>query len=44
MFMQLWHEGAVRREGGDGEYADAPTLNPWPASNANGRKRMLPSE
>ena len=25
MFMQLWHEGAVRREGGDGEYADAPT-------------------
>jgi 2,4-dienoyl-CoA reductase-like NADH-dependent reductase (Old Yellow Enzyme family) len=28
MFMQLWHEGAVRREGGDGEYADAPTLSP----------------
>jgi len=28
MFFQLWHEGAVRREGGDGPYADAPTLSP----------------
>ena len=28
MFLQLWHEGAVRREGGDGPYADAPTLSP----------------
>jgi 2,4-dienoyl-CoA reductase-like NADH-dependent reductase (Old Yellow Enzyme family) len=28
MFLQLWHEGAVRREGGDGPYADSPTLSP----------------
>src|SRR4029077_11177313 len=28
MFLQLWHEGAVRREGGDGPYADVPTLSP----------------
>jgi 2,4-dienoyl-CoA reductase-like NADH-dependent reductase (Old Yellow Enzyme family) len=28
MFLQLWHEGAVRREGGDGPYADAATLSP----------------
>jgi 2,4-dienoyl-CoA reductase-like NADH-dependent reductase (Old Yellow Enzyme family) len=28
MFVQLWHEGAVRREGGDGPYASVPTLSP----------------
>jgi len=28
MLMQLWHEGAVRQEGGDGPYAAAPTLSP----------------
>lgn len=28
MFLQLWHEGAVRREGGDGPYAGEPTLSP----------------
>jgi 2,4-dienoyl-CoA reductase-like NADH-dependent reductase (Old Yellow Enzyme family) len=28
MFLQLWHEGAVRREGGDGPDAHAPTLSP----------------
>ncbi len=28
MFMQLWHEGAVRKEGGDGPYAQYPTLSP----------------
>jgi 2,4-dienoyl-CoA reductase-like NADH-dependent reductase (Old Yellow Enzyme family) len=28
MFMQLWHEGAIRKEGGDGPYAQYPTLSP----------------
>ncbi len=28
MFLQLWHEGAVRREGGDGPDAHLPTLSP----------------
>jgi 2,4-dienoyl-CoA reductase-like NADH-dependent reductase (Old Yellow Enzyme family) len=28
MFMQLWHEGAVRKEGGDGPYSRFPTLSP----------------
>jgi 2,4-dienoyl-CoA reductase-like NADH-dependent reductase (Old Yellow Enzyme family) len=27
-FLQLWHEGAVRPEGGDGPYATYPTLSP----------------
>jgi 2,4-dienoyl-CoA reductase-like NADH-dependent reductase (Old Yellow Enzyme family) len=27
-FLQLWHEGAVRPEGGDGPYARYPTLSP----------------
>ncbi len=26
--MQLWHEGAIRQEGGDGPYAAYPTLSP----------------
>ena len=28
IFVQLWHEGAIRREGGDGPYAAHPTLSP----------------
>jgi 2,4-dienoyl-CoA reductase-like NADH-dependent reductase (Old Yellow Enzyme family) len=28
MLIQLWHEGAVRTEGGDGPYAQYPTLSP----------------
>lgn len=28
MFLQLWHEGAVRQEGGDGPYSLFPTLSP----------------
>ncbi|HEY7338952.1 MAG TPA: hypothetical protein VH639_28945 [Bryobacteraceae bacterium] len=28
MFLQLWHEGAVRKEGGDGPYSRFPTLSP----------------
>lgn len=28
MFVQLWHEGAVRKVGGDGPEAHAPTLSP----------------
>jgi 2,4-dienoyl-CoA reductase-like NADH-dependent reductase (Old Yellow Enzyme family) len=28
LFLQLWHEGAVRREGGDGPLSAEPTLSP----------------
>jgi 2,4-dienoyl-CoA reductase-like NADH-dependent reductase (Old Yellow Enzyme family) len=28
MLIQLWHEGAVRKEGGNGPWSDAPTLSP----------------
>jgi 2,4-dienoyl-CoA reductase-like NADH-dependent reductase (Old Yellow Enzyme family) len=28
MFVQLWHEGAIRQEDGDGPYSYAPTLSP----------------
>jgi len=28
MFVQLWHEGAIRKEGGSGPYAQHPTLSP----------------
>ena len=28
MFLQLWHEGAIRKEGGDGTYSQFPTLSP----------------
>jgi len=28
MFIQLWHEGAIRPEGGDGPYAPYPSLSP----------------
>jgi 2,4-dienoyl-CoA reductase-like NADH-dependent reductase (Old Yellow Enzyme family) len=40
MFMQLWHEGAIRKEGGDGPYAGYPTLSPSGlvrAGKSNGR-------
>ena len=39
-FMQLWHEGAARAEGGDGPYSQFPTLSPsglLSADRANGR-------
>jgi 2,4-dienoyl-CoA reductase-like NADH-dependent reductase (Old Yellow Enzyme family) len=28
IFFQLWHEGAIRREGGNGPYAEHPTISP----------------
>lgn len=28
MLMQLWHEGAIRKEGGDGPYSHHPTVSP----------------
>jgi 2,4-dienoyl-CoA reductase-like NADH-dependent reductase (Old Yellow Enzyme family) len=28
IFLQLWHEGAVRKEGGDGPYSRFPSLSP----------------
>ena len=28
LFIQLWHEGAIRKEGVDGPYANIPTLSP----------------
>ncbi|MGB6942116.1 MAG: hypothetical protein WBE37_06965 [Bryobacteraceae bacterium] len=28
IFVQLWHEGAVRKEGGDGEYSQYRSLSP----------------
>jgi len=28
VLFQLWHEGAIRKEGGDGPYAHYPTLSP----------------
>ena len=40
MFMQLWHEGAIRKEGGDGPYSSYPTLSPSGlirAGKSNGR-------
>src|SRR5579862_1453762 len=40
MLMQLWHEGAIRKEGGSGRYADHPTLSPsglMHGAKANGR-------
>ncbi|MEI9963972.1 MAG: 12-oxophytodienoate reductase [Caulobacteraceae bacterium] len=40
MLMQLWHEGAIRSEGGDGPYAAYPTLSPSGLAHAkkpNGR-------
>lgn len=40
MLIQLWHEGAIRREGGDGPLSRYPTLSPSGlahATRANGR-------
>lgn len=36
MFLQLWHEGAMRKEGGEGRYAQFPSLSP--SGLAHGRK------
>jgi 2,4-dienoyl-CoA reductase-like NADH-dependent reductase (Old Yellow Enzyme family) len=44
ILLQLWHEGAVRREGGDGPFAAYPTLSPSglaAASQKNGRAATL---
>src|SRR5580658_5469067 len=41
MLMQLWHEGAIRKEGGDGPYAEYPSLSPSgliSPSKSNGRE------
>jgi 2,4-dienoyl-CoA reductase-like NADH-dependent reductase (Old Yellow Enzyme family) len=40
MLMQLWHEGAIRQEGGEGPWAAYPTLSPSGLAHAarpNGR-------
>jgi 2,4-dienoyl-CoA reductase-like NADH-dependent reductase (Old Yellow Enzyme family) len=40
MIMQLWHEGAIRKEGGEGPWSAYPTLSPSGfayAGRANGR-------
>ena len=40
IILQLWHEGAIRKEGGDGPWSGHPTLSPSGLShtnNANGR-------
>lgn len=40
MLVQLWHEGSIRRSGGDGPYAEFPTLSPSgliQPGNPNGR-------
>lgn len=44
MLLQLWHEGGLRVEGGDGPYAPYPTLSPSGMANAtreNGRAATL---
>ncbi len=44
MLMQLWHEGAIRPEGGDGPYSAYPTLSPSGLAHAakpNGRAATL---
>ena len=44
MLMQLWHEGAIRQEGGDGPYAAHPTLSPSGLAHGarpNGRAATL---
>jgi len=40
IFLQLWHEGAIRKEGGDGPYSRHPSLSPSgliSPGKANGR-------
>ncbi len=44
MLMQLWHEGAIRQEGGEGPYARYPTLSPSGLAHGarpNGRAASL---
>jgi len=44
MLMQLWHEGAIRKEGGNGPYSQYPTLSPSGLAHAgkpNGRAATL---
>ena len=44
MLMQLWHEGAIRKEGGSGPYSQYPTLSPSGLAHAgkpNGRAATL---
>ena len=44
MLLQLWHEGAIRKEGGDGPYSQFPTLSPSGlvhAGKPNGRAATL---
>ena len=44
MLMQLWHEGAIRKEGGDGPWSQYPTLSPSGLAHAgklNGRAMTL---
>jgi 2,4-dienoyl-CoA reductase-like NADH-dependent reductase (Old Yellow Enzyme family) len=44
MLMQLWHEGAIRQEGGEGPYAQYPTLSPSGLAHGarpNGRAATL---
>ncbi len=38
MFMQLWHEGAVRPEGGDGPHSEYPTVSPSGLHRADERQ------
>ena len=44
MFMQLWHEGAIRKESSEGPFANVPTLSPSGlvmAGKPNGRAATL---
>jgi 2,4-dienoyl-CoA reductase-like NADH-dependent reductase (Old Yellow Enzyme family) len=44
MLMQLWHEGAIRQEGGEGPWAQYPTLSPSGLAHGarpNGRAATL---
>ena len=44
MLMQLWHEGAIRQEGGEGPWAAHPTLSPSGLAHGarpNGRAATL---
>lgn len=44
MLLQLWHEGAIRKQGGDGYYSQFPTLSPSGlvhAGKPNGRAASL---
>ncbi|HWW63381.1 MAG TPA: 12-oxophytodienoate reductase [Sphingomonadaceae bacterium] len=44
MLLQLWHEGAIRKEGGDGPWARYPTLSPSGLAHgarANGRAATI---